>query len=152
MVRSGEKPTKLKAFGYGSICAGLIALVSSYSTAKGATNLGGVASLVVASAMWAVYTLRFRRSGHPAIASCCPNLFLVGSYVSALLLCAWALALSASIRPRVSNSIPVPRIANECRRHLIIQSSCQLTRPECCGRNHGSGTRCGVYPCYSDPQ
>jgi drug/metabolite transporter (DMT)-like permease len=101
----GEKPTKLKAFGYGSICAGLIALVSSYSTAKGATNLGGVASLVVASAMWAVYTLRFRRSN-------------IRPLQAAALICFW----SAVMYLPFYCALGLSRLAQASVHELVIQS------------------------------
>lgn len=57
-----EVPTLLSSTGYACIGVGLSALIS-FSQTTDTLNLQGVASLVIASAMWAIYTIRFRRSG-----------------------------------------------------------------------------------------
>lgn len=49
--------------GYAAIVAGLVCLVGAGALAHGRPNPLGLAALVAAAAMWAVYTLLFRRSG-----------------------------------------------------------------------------------------
>jgi hypothetical protein len=48
---------------YGLILAGLLALVYDYVWEEGHLELGGVAALVTAAVMWALYALRLRRNG-----------------------------------------------------------------------------------------
>jgi drug/metabolite transporter (DMT)-like permease len=58
-----EPPGGLRLLGYLAIVGGLAALVISNASSNGRPNLGGIASLILAAAMWGIYTLRFRRSG-----------------------------------------------------------------------------------------
>lgn len=55
--------------GYAAICVGLAGLVASGAALRGPPNIGGLLALVLAAAMWASYTLRFRKSGLTAIQS-----------------------------------------------------------------------------------
>jgi drug/metabolite transporter (DMT)-like permease len=48
--------------GYGLIAAGLFALVYAYVQAEGGLDTVGVTALVIAAMMWALYTLRLRRT------------------------------------------------------------------------------------------
>ncbi|HZC96852.1 MAG TPA: DMT family transporter, partial [Bradyrhizobium sp.] len=58
-----ERPRRRQLCGYGLIVAGLLALVYGYVGAEGHLDIGGVAALVTAAVMWALYTLRLRRTG-----------------------------------------------------------------------------------------
>jgi drug/metabolite transporter (DMT)-like permease len=58
----GEVPHKRQLFGYGMIGAGLVALVHAYFRAEGSLDAAGIAALVVAAMMWALYTLRLRQT------------------------------------------------------------------------------------------
>ena len=60
---SAERPRRRQLCGYGLIVAGLLALVYGYVGAEGHLDIGGVAALVTAAVMWALYTLRLRRTG-----------------------------------------------------------------------------------------
>jgi drug/metabolite transporter (DMT)-like permease len=55
----GEVP---QLFGYGMIGAGLVALVHADFRAEGSLDVVGIAALVVAAMMWALYTLRLRQT------------------------------------------------------------------------------------------
>lgn len=57
-----QVPHKRQLFGYGLIAAGLLALVYAYFRAEGGLDAVGIAALVVAALMWALYTLRLRRT------------------------------------------------------------------------------------------
>lgn len=76
----GEAPGGLRLAGYAAIAAGLAALVAGHAMAEGHFSPGGILALVIAAAMWAVYTLRFRRSRLPAIQA-------------AALICVWSAIL-----------------------------------------------------------
>jgi drug/metabolite transporter (DMT)-like permease len=58
----GERPAKLRVAGYAVILVGTATLV--YGSFTGGTGLSvtGLAALVIAAAMWALYTVRFRHS------------------------------------------------------------------------------------------
>ena len=58
-----ESPGGLRLVGYLIIVGGLAALVIGNAPSVGRPSLGGIASLILAAAMWGIYTLRFRRSG-----------------------------------------------------------------------------------------
>jgi drug/metabolite transporter (DMT)-like permease len=58
-----ERPRRWQLCGYGLIVAGLLALVYDYVWEEGHLELGGVAALVTAAVMWALYALRLRRTG-----------------------------------------------------------------------------------------
>jgi drug/metabolite transporter (DMT)-like permease len=58
-----ERPRRWQLCGYGLIVAGLLALVYDYVWEEGHLELGGVAALVTAAVMWALYVLRVRRTG-----------------------------------------------------------------------------------------
>jgi drug/metabolite transporter (DMT)-like permease len=58
-----ESPGGLRLVGYLIIVGGLATLVIGNAPSDGRPSLGGIASLILAAAMWGIYTLRFRRSG-----------------------------------------------------------------------------------------
>jgi drug/metabolite transporter (DMT)-like permease len=58
-----ESPGGLRLVRYLIIVGGLAALVMGNAPSDGRPSLGGIASLILATAMWGIYTLRFRRSG-----------------------------------------------------------------------------------------
>ncbi len=58
-----EAPGRVRLLGFTVIVAGLVALLASKPTAEGAVSPLGIAVLMGAACMWAIYTLRFRRSG-----------------------------------------------------------------------------------------
>lgn len=51
-----------RCLGYAAIIVGLASMIASHADAIGGVNKVGIAALVLAAAMWAVYTLLFRRS------------------------------------------------------------------------------------------
>ncbi|BBK43411.1 membrane protein [Allostella vacuolata] len=57
-----EPQGRLRWIGYGAIAAGLVALVAAGAALHGPPDPLGLAALAAAAAMWAVYTLLFRRS------------------------------------------------------------------------------------------
>ena len=73
----GERPGAARLLGYVAILLGLGGLIAS---AGSWPSLGGLAALAVAAAMWATYTLRFRRS-------------LLSPIQSAALICFWSALL-----------------------------------------------------------
>jgi drug/metabolite transporter (DMT)-like permease len=62
MIR-GHFPRRVEIYGYALIMAGLVLLVWSHAPGEGQANTIGVLSLIVAAAMWALYTLRLKASG-----------------------------------------------------------------------------------------
>lgn len=60
---AGEKPGWVRWTGYGVITVGIVLLLAAGAAVHGAPNLEGLGALILAAAMWAVYTLLFRRSG-----------------------------------------------------------------------------------------
>lgn len=62
-----ERPGKAQVFGYVVIVAGVAALVVSEEQSGLPSSPVGLGSLVVAAALWAVYTLRFRRGRHTPV-------------------------------------------------------------------------------------
>jgi drug/metabolite transporter (DMT)-like permease len=75
-----EKQGWARWLGYGAIIVGLACLMVAGTAAHGVPNPWGIAALLVAAAMWAVYTLLFRRSG-------------LTSIQSAALICVWSALL-----------------------------------------------------------
>jgi drug/metabolite transporter (DMT)-like permease len=75
-----ERQGRLRWLGYAAIVTGLVCLVGAGSVAHGAPNPLGIVALAAAAAMWAIYTLLFRRSGLTPIQS-------------AALICLWSAAL-----------------------------------------------------------
>ncbi|WP_241974580.1 DMT family transporter [Paraburkholderia sp. BL17N1] len=75
-----EPQGRLRWFGYGVIATGLGCLVRAGAAVHGAPDALGIVALVVAAAMWAIYTLLFRRSRLTPIQS-------------AALICVWSTAL-----------------------------------------------------------
>lgn len=75
-----ERQGRLRWLGYGAIVTGLVCLVGTGAAAHGAPDIRGIAALTTAAAMWAVYTLLFRRGGLTPIQS-------------AALICVWSTAL-----------------------------------------------------------
>lgn len=57
----GEVPGRSRLVGYAVIVAGVAALLAARLLSGPQSSLLGLASLVIASALWAIYTLRFRR-------------------------------------------------------------------------------------------
>lgn len=76
----GEPPGRTRGLGYGAIVAGLVGLVAAGATVHGAPSPAGLAALTLAAAMWATYTLLFRRSGLTPLQS-------------AALICIWSAVL-----------------------------------------------------------
>lgn len=62
MIR-GHFPRRVEIYGYVLIIAGLVLLVWSNAPGEGQANAIGVLLLIVAAAMWALYTLRLKASG-----------------------------------------------------------------------------------------
>ncbi|WP_246149193.1 DMT family transporter [Skermanella pratensis] len=58
-----ERPDRSRLAGYAAIIAGLVGLTIGASLSGASPSPAGFGCLILASAMWAVYTLRFRRSG-----------------------------------------------------------------------------------------
>lgn len=75
-----EAPGASRLLGYSVIVAGLTALVTVNAVSNEILSPGGIASLIVAAAMWAMYTLRFRLSGLTPLQA-------------AALICFWSAAL-----------------------------------------------------------
>lgn len=76
----GEVPGALRLAGYAAIVAGLAGLVAVNALSLGRFSPGGIAALVIAAIMWAVYTLRFRRGRMSAMQA-------------AALICVWSAML-----------------------------------------------------------
>jgi drug/metabolite transporter (DMT)-like permease len=62
-----EPPGGSRLLGYCAIVGGLAVLVVGDALSRGAPSPGGLIALVLAAGMWAIYSLRFRRSGLTAI-------------------------------------------------------------------------------------
>jgi drug/metabolite transporter (DMT)-like permease len=75
-----ERPRRRQLYGYGLIVAGLLALIYGYVSAEGHLDVGGVAALVTAAVMWALYALRLRQTG-------------LTSLQAAALICFWSAIL-----------------------------------------------------------
>ncbi|WP_051511648.1 DMT family transporter [Skermanella stibiiresistens] len=58
-----ERQGRARWLGYGAIVCGLAGLVTAAAISHGAPDPAGLVVLAAASAMWAVYTIIFRRSG-----------------------------------------------------------------------------------------
>lgn len=76
----GVAQGRARWLGYGTIVLGLAGLVAADAAMRGVPNLAGMGALAAAAAMWAVYTLLFRRSG-------------LTPMQSAALICIWSAAL-----------------------------------------------------------
>jgi drug/metabolite transporter (DMT)-like permease len=77
---------KVRWLGYGSIIVGLSCLVSAGAVARGAPNAVGICALAPAAAMWAIYTLLFRRSELKPIQA-------------AVLICIWSAVIYLPVCP-----------------------------------------------------
>lgn len=75
-----ERQGRLRWLGYVAIITGLVCLVGAGVAAHGKPNPLGIFALTAAAAMWAIYTLLFRRSGLTPVQS-------------AALVCLWSIAL-----------------------------------------------------------
>jgi drug/metabolite transporter (DMT)-like permease len=64
-----EKPSRTRWLGYAAIVIGLVGLVAAGAAVHGLPNPAGLVALALAAAMWAGYTLLFRRSGLSPIQS-----------------------------------------------------------------------------------
>jgi len=73
----GDRPTAVRTIGYLAIVVGLVVLAANKPTMPGTPDGIGVALLVGASAMWALYTMRLRGSG-------------LSSLQAAALICFWS--------------------------------------------------------------
>jgi drug/metabolite transporter (DMT)-like permease len=76
----GERLRGWQVMGYALIVTGLLALVMTYGATGGTPDPTGILCLVVASAMWAAYTLRLRGSG-------------LSSLQASALICFWSAVL-----------------------------------------------------------
>lgn len=76
----GEAQGRWRWSGYGAILAGLSLLLLAGAAASGPPSAAGIGALAAAAAMWAIYTLLFRRSGLAPIES-------------AALICFWSAVL-----------------------------------------------------------
>ncbi len=75
-----ERPGWARWLGYCAIVCGLVWLVIAGTAGHGAPSVAGLGALATAAAMWAVYTLLFRRSGLTPVQS-------------AALICIWSAVL-----------------------------------------------------------
>lgn len=98
-----EKPGRTRCLSYGAILAGLVGLVMAGAAVRGMPDPAGLAALALAAAMWAAYTLLFRRSGLTPIQS-------------AALICIWSAALL----------LPAYRLLGLSRFHLASASEIAL--------------------------
>lgn len=76
----GERQGRLRWTGFAAIAGGLTLLVAGGAPEHGVPSGKGIAALLAAAAMWAVYTLTFRRSG-------------LSPLQSAALMCFWSTVL-----------------------------------------------------------
>jgi drug/metabolite transporter (DMT)-like permease len=76
----GERQGSRRWLGFAAIVAGLFCLVAAGAAAHGPPSPAGLAALAAAAAMWAVYTLLFRRSG-------------LSGVQAAALICVWSAGL-----------------------------------------------------------
>lgn len=58
----GQRQGRTRWFGYAAIVLGIVGMLAAGAAAPGHVDAPGLATLACASAMWAVYTLLFRRS------------------------------------------------------------------------------------------
>ena len=100
-----QRPAGGRLIGYAAIAAGLTALVAAGAVAHGAPTPLGILALMLASAMWSVYTLLFGRSGMTPIQS-------------AALICFW----SAAIFIPIYLALGLSRIAVASPREVAIQA------------------------------
>lgn len=98
-------PCERQLFGYGLIVAGLLALVYGYVSAEGRLDIGGAAALVPAAAMWALYTVRLRRTNLTPLQA-------------AALICFW----SAVFYLPFYVGFGLPSLAHASGRELLFQS------------------------------
>jgi drug/metabolite transporter (DMT)-like permease len=75
-----ERQGRSRWIGYAAIITGLVCLVGAGVAVHGKPNPFGIFALTAAAAMWAIYTLLFRRSGLTPVQS-------------AALICLWSMAL-----------------------------------------------------------
>ncbi|MCS0504255.1 DMT family transporter [Ancylobacter mangrovi] len=75
-----ERQGRARWVGYGAIVAGMAALVAAGAAVHGAPSPAGLGALALAAAMWATYTLLYRRSG-------------LNPIQSAALICVWSAVL-----------------------------------------------------------
>lgn len=75
-----EPQGRVRWLGYGAIVAGLVCLVTAGAAIHGRPSSAGIGALAAAAAMWAIYTLLFRRSGLTPIQA-------------AALICVWSAGL-----------------------------------------------------------
>ena len=111
-----ESPGGLRLVGYLIIVGGLAALVIGNAPSDGRPSLGGIASLILAAAMWGIYTLRFRRSGLTAAPSRGADLLLVRSVVPAALSVVRSVAPGQRFGARTDVPRRLPRPPDERRR------------------------------------
>ena len=66
-IALGERQGSARWLGYGAIVLGLICLIGAGAVRNGVPNLLGLAALLGAALLWAIYTVVFRRSGLSAM-------------------------------------------------------------------------------------
>lgn len=66
-IALGERQGSARCLGYGAIVLGLICLIGAGAALRGVPNPLGIAALLGAALLWAVYTIVFRRSGLSAM-------------------------------------------------------------------------------------
>jgi drug/metabolite transporter (DMT)-like permease len=99
-----EPPGGLRLLGCLVIVGGLAALVVGSAVSDDRLSLWGIASLILAAAMWGIYTLRFRRSGLTPLQA-------------AALVCFW----SAFIYLPLHLLFGLSHLGNASSRHLMFQ-------------------------------
>jgi drug/metabolite transporter (DMT)-like permease len=104
----GERPHRHQLYGFALIFVGLLALVYGYIRAEGWPDIGGAAALVMAAAMWALYTMRLRRTG-------------LTSLQAAGLIFFW----SAILYLPLYLGIGLPNLIHASGGELLFQSICQ---------------------------
>lgn len=101
----GEAPRGQQILGYALISAGLIALVVSHISLEGSIDPRGVLALVIAALMWALYTVRLRRS-------------VLTPLQAAALICFW----SAVLYLPIYFGLGLSRLARASAQELVFQS------------------------------
>ncbi|MBL29135.1 MAG: EamA family transporter [Rhodospirillaceae bacterium] len=103
-----DRPSRTRLLGYATIIVGLLGVVGGGMLASGLPDPVGISALVLAAALWAVYTLRFRRSGLTPIQA-------------AALTCFW----SAVVVLPLYLLLGVPKLAETPMSEVLIQAGYQ---------------------------
>ncbi len=130
----GERQGWQRWSGYAAILAGLSLLLLAGAAVSGPPSVAGVGALAAAAAMWAVYTLLFRRSGLAPIEAAA----LICFWSAVLFLPVYGLGgLSRGGRDRAAGGLPGR--ADERGRHLHLQPrrlAARFLRRHCNHRAH----------------